>query len=137
MDDAERARALLHDMLTAYVNGDLPGLRRMFATDAEVVFIGTHPHLCFEGWSALERFFEKEHPAMRNARIDLLAETKVRLAPGNAAAAVSNTNVSFKAELDGKLVVSNGIRITAAAERTDEGFRIVQMHWSVPGQGSP
>ncbi|MEU1280260.1 nuclear transport factor 2 family protein [Streptomyces sp. NPDC005805] len=127
-------REACESFLDAYGSRDLDRLRGLMSHREDLVVLGTHRDLRFTGWTAFEAALADQFAAMGRMAVRTSGFEASLLAGGRAACAA--LTVDCDGTVSGNPVRAEGLRITLTLEVRDGTWRIVQLHWSVPQDGS-
>lgn len=125
--DAQSAWAVVQDMLAAYGARDLDAVLDYFSDDPDLVCIGSGPNEKNQGKHALAAHLEADFAEAQSMAVEFPWH-HVAVRGANAWVAA---DCAFTMEADYGLFCVKA-RFTAALERQDGGWKLIQTHLSLP-----
>jgi ketosteroid isomerase-like protein len=129
MEDS--VRQMLMDFASAFEQGDLNTLSRMFAHDDALQFYGTHDKLHFTHWPDVEDSFRKQSTVLKDVECRITGDIHVRLLAGGAVACAGTAGFAIHGVMGDVRFDAPALRLTCTMERHDDRWQFVQMHLSV------
>ncbi|MFI8828974.1 nuclear transport factor 2 family protein [Streptomyces sp. NPDC053431] len=120
--------------LSAYETRDMETLGRIISNTESLVALGTHQDLEFHGWDAFRESLTHQFSATRDTSIRITG-MKCHVCAGERAACASLT-ADYRGKVSGHDIQLTGLRITFSLEKQEGAWRIIQIHWSAPQEGS-
>ncbi|MGW1729216.1 nuclear transport factor 2 family protein [Streptomyces sp. NPDC002306] len=120
--------------LKAYENRNLDTLSRIINNSEDLVVLGTHKDLHFFGWSAFRTSLTNQFSVISETRIRITDFHCRTLARETTACATLITD--YHGKISGRDVCLIGLRLTLSLEKEEDSWRILQIHWSAPQNGS-
>ncbi|MCF7793206.1 MAG: nuclear transport factor 2 family protein [Candidatus Cloacimonetes bacterium] len=133
--DVEKAaiEKVLQTYIVSMVAEDMEGISNIFAHDEDMISFGTDAGERIVGWSGMKKLMEKQFAASDHPTIRPYEQVIRINSTGNTAWFTEYTDWKMMA---GEEEISlTGLRLSGVLDKGLAGWKIVQLHFSVPVEG--
>ncbi len=132
VDEISKVEDLIERYVIAGENEDFAMMERVWADDDQIMLIGTDSHEKLLGWPSIKNAFGKQFGLISDTYIAVDNQLIRINSTGNTAwfSQVMKYNFMY----DSIARAFEGLRLTGVAEKREDGWKLVQVHLSVPAQ---
>ena len=133
-DELSKIENVLEQYAIANESRDFNLIEKIWATDDDIVLIGTHANEKLIGWEQIQKAIKKQYSEFEDTYISVI-EQKITINDSGTTAWFSEfLNYNFIHE--GQAMSFEGIRFTGVLEKREDQWLLVQGHLSIPGGAS-
>ena len=130
-DELSKIENVLEHYALANESQDFNLIEKIWATDDDIVLIGTHANEKLVGWEQIQKAIKKQYSEFEDTYISVIEQKITINESGNTAWFSEFLNYNFIHE--GQAMSFEGIRFTGILEKRGDQWLIVQGHLSIPG----
>ncbi len=127
------AKRVVDQFLTAFESGNMDIISQIMSHDSSLVVFGTDAAEYWVGYPAVERALKAQLAAFKNIKLTV-SDQKINISDQLDAVWFSEL-VGWSMTVNDQPVDLKGLRITGVLANDPGGWKIVQMHFSVPVSG--
>ncbi len=129
--EKEKVALVLEKYVIANENQNLNLIKEVWATNPDIVVIGTNSDETIIGWEAIENALQRQFESIEDTYISVRDQRIEINETGNTAWFSEFVNYNYIYQ--GKPVKYEGLRFTGVLEKINDDWLIVQSHMSIPG----
>ena len=129
--EKEKVALVLEKYVIANENQNLNLIKEVWATNPDIVVIGTNSDETIIGWDAIENALQRQFESIEDTYISVRDQRIEINETGNTAWFSEFVNYNYIYQ--GKPVKYEGLRFTGVLEKINDDWLIVQSHMSIPG----
>lgn len=130
-----QVKAVLDQLIQASEAEDMELFSRIYAQDSDMVNFGTDSSERIVGWEKLKEVMQNQFAATGSS--ELLVKDQVIKIHDSGKVAWFSEIIDWNIVSQDQAIELKGLRATGVLEQREEGWVIVQLHYSLPSDGQP